>query len=163
MVAVMDSGATISAVHPSTLLECGISGDMVRPWAFDPVELAVTSRCTPSGLVWLQIRLLGQLFSHRLAVIQDLSCPIVLGTDFMIPADVHMHPATGRVWLGENCLSAPELADEELGEIDAHIAFLSHAEIKVSIQEKVEGAALSAMEKAELSQSLEEFSYLFDG
>lgn len=81
----------------------------------------------------------------------------------MILADVHMHPATGRVWLGENCLPAPELTDEELGDVDVHIAFLSHAEIKVSIQEKVEGAAMSEMEKTELSQSLEEFSYLFDG
>ncbi len=41
MVAIMDSGATISAVHPSTLLEYGISEDNVRPWDFNPVDLAV--------------------------------------------------------------------------------------------------------------------------
>ncbi len=75
MVAVMDSGATISVVHTSTLLECGISEDKVRPGDFNPVDLAVSQCCTQTGLVWLQIRLLRQLFSHQLAVTSDLSCP----------------------------------------------------------------------------------------
>ena len=163
LVAIMDSGATISAVHPSTLEECGISEDMVSPWVFNPVELAVSERCLPSGLVWLQIQLLGRLFSHRLAVIPELSCPILLGTDFMIPADVHMHPAAGRVWLGENSASAPELSDEELRDLDGHIAFLGHDELRVSIHDKVRDAALPEREKAELAQSLEVFSHLFNG
>ncbi len=79
----------------------------------------------------------------------------------MIPADVHMHQA--RVCLGKNCISVPELTDEELRDIHGQIAFLSHYELKVSIHDKVEGAALSEAEEAELSQSLEEFSHLFDG
>ncbi|KAL7382273.1 hypothetical protein ABVT39_019851 [Epinephelus coioides] len=86
LVAIMDSGANISAVHPSTLEKCGISEDKVVPWNFNPVELAVSEHCLPSGLVWPQIQLLGRLFSHRLAVIPELSCPILLRTDFMIPA-----------------------------------------------------------------------------
>ncbi len=59
----------------------------------------------------------------------------------MIPANVHMHPATRRVWLGENFMSVPELTDEELRDIDGQIAFLSHDELKVSIHDKVEDAA----------------------
>lgn len=66
----------------------------------------MSESCTLS----LQIRL---LFSNRLVVIPSLSCPILQGTDFMIPADVHMGAAAGRVRLGENCVLAPQLSDEE--------------------------------------------------
>lgn len=103
-VAIMNFGATISAVHPSTLLECGISANKVGLWDFNPMEVTVSTRWTLSGLVGPQIRQVGQLLSHQLAVIHDLACPILLGADFMIPADVHMHPATGRVWLRTVCL-----------------------------------------------------------
>lgn len=108
LVAIMDSGA----VHPSNLIECEISEDRVTPWNLTtPIELAVSKQCSPSGLVWLQIRLLGQLFSHHLAVIPDLSCSILLGTDFMILANVPMHPATRRVLLLQNSVSALHLTD----------------------------------------------------
>lgn len=124
------------------------------------MELAVAGRCLPSGLVWLQIQLLGRLFSHSLAVIPELSYPILLGTDFMIPADVHMHPAAGRIWLGENSMSAPVLSDEDL---DGHIAFLSRDEVKMGILDKVNDAALPESGKAGLTRTLVKFYHLFEG
>lgn len=36
--AIRDSGANISAVHPSTLVECRILENRVRPWYFNPVK-----------------------------------------------------------------------------------------------------------------------------
>ncbi|KAF5894793.1 Glycerophosphoinositol inositolphosphodiesterase GDPD2 [Clarias magur] len=113
--ATLDTGASISAVHPSTLEQCEIKEGAVLPWNFSPLELADSKRCTPAGVVWLPVQLLGHLFTHRFAVIPDLSCPILLGTDFMIQADVHIHPATGSVRLGDNASSVPETYPFEEG------------------------------------------------
>lgn len=68
----------------------------------------------------------------------------------------------GRVWLSENGVSASQLTHQELRDLGGHFVFLSHDERMVYIHNKVEDAALSETEKAELSQSLKEFSGLFN-
>uniref|UniRef100_A0A8C9TDM7 Gypsy retrotransposon integrase-like protein 1 n=1 Tax=Scleropages formosus TaxID=113540 RepID=A0A8C9TDM7_SCLFO len=163
--ATLDTGASISAVHPSTLLRCGINEDIVLPWTFSPLELADSKQCTPSGVVWLPVSLLGHLFTHRFAVIPDLSCPILLGTDFMIQADVHIHPATGNVRLGDNANYAPDLGllEGEFGDLEGHVACLTFKDTKVDFIPVLDQAALLPADKERLASLLRDFEYLFSG
>lgn len=49
LTATLDTGASISAVHPCTLLKCGVNEDIVLPWTFSPLELSDSKQCTPLG------------------------------------------------------------------------------------------------------------------
>lgn len=161
--ATLDTGASISAVHPSTLGKCGITEDVILPWTFSPLELADSKQCNPSGVVWLSVLLLGHMFTHRFAVIPELSCPILLGTDFMIQADVHIHPATGSVRLGDNAASAPDVLLEEFEQLEGHVACLSFKNNNPNLGQVVEQAALPTADKEKLASLLSDFSHLFEG
>lgn len=163
VVAVVDSGASISAVRASTLIDCGVGLDAVLPYDFSDLELADSTCCTPTGLVWLPFQLLGQSFIHRFAVIPNLSCSLLLATDFMIPADVHIHPASNRVWLGDNASPASNLEVGDTKDLEGHITCLWSKDSAVDFRVKVDDAALPEIQKTQLAQELSSFSHIFEG
>lgn len=166
LTATLDTGASISAVHPSTLEQCCLEDDVIMPWTLSPLELADSKCCTPTGLVWLPVYLSGRKFSHRFAIITDLSCPILLGTDFMIQADVHVHPATGSVRIGENAAKDEvffQQPPDDTTTLEGHLAGVKFSDAEGALVTKVSEANLTEDEKSRLLHSLEGFVHLFDG
>ncbi|XP_041643359.1 uncharacterized protein LOC121509765 [Cheilinus undulatus] len=138
VVAVVDTGASLSALRSSTLVDCDIRGDYVMPYSFSDIELADSTSCTPTGIVSLSFQLLGQTFTHPFAVVPNLSCPLLLATDFMIPADVHVHPATNGVWLGGKLSPTPDLCCGDQKELEGQITCMWVKDSIVDFQGKLQ-------------------------
>lgn len=153
----------MSAVSASALVDCGVRHDAVLPYNFGELELADSTCCTPAGIVWLPFQLLGQSFIHHFAVIPNLSCSLLLATDFMIPADIHIHPASGGVWLGENLSPPQNLEVGDIEGLEGHITCLWSKDSTVDFRGEVGDAALPEEEKTRLARELSSFSHLFDG